>query len=81
MRVELNEAFCELVKAVRLARAGKENCPSAKEEVDISEVIRSIIQEAYFKKDYEEITSKILYEKVTYDVTIESLKKLLRRGI
>lgn len=80
-KVELNEEFCELVKAVRLARAGKDNCPSAQEEVDISEVIRSIIQEAYFKKDYEEITSKILYEKVTYDVTIESLKKLLRREI
>ena len=48
LKVELNEEFCELVKEVRLVRANKENCPSAKGGVDIPQVIQSIIRESYF---------------------------------
>ena len=76
-KVELNEEFRELVKSVRVARANKENCPSAKDGVDIPQVIRRIITESYFKLDYQELTSKILYEKIEYDVVIDSLKTFL----
>ena len=60
-----------------MARSSKENCPSAKDGVDIPQLIQRIITEAYFKADYQELTSKILYEQVEYDVVIDSLKKFL----
>ena len=76
-KMELNEEFRELVKVVRMARSSKENCPSAKDGVDLPQLIQRIITEAYFKADYQELTSKILYEQVEYDVVIDSLKKFL----
>lgn len=74
-KVELNEEFHELVKAVRMARTSKENCLSAKDGVDVPKLIQAIIDESYFKSDYEGLTSKILYEQVEYDVVIDSLRK------
>lgn len=76
-KVELNEDFRELVKAVRSARENKENCPSAKKGVEVPKLIQAIIDESYFKSDYEELTSKILYEQIEYDATVDSLKKFL----
>lgn len=80
-KVELNEEFRELVKAVRLARTSKENCPSAKDGVDVSKLIQAIIDESYFKSDYEELTLKILYEQIEYDVVIDSLRKFLEMDL
>lgn len=80
-KVELNEEFRELVKAVRLARTSKENCPSAKDGVDVPKLIQAIIDESYFKSDYEELTSKILYEQIEYDVVIDSLRKFLEMDL
>lgn len=76
-KVELNEEFRGLVKAVRLARTSKENCPSAKDGVDVPKLIQAIIDESYFKSDYEELTLKILYEQIEYDAAVDSLKKFL----
>lgn len=80
-KVELNEEFRELVKAVRLARTSKENCPSAKDGVDVPKLIQAIIDESYFKSDYEELTLKILYEQIEYDVVIDSLRKFLEMDL
>lgn len=80
-KVELDEEFRELVKAVRLARTSKENCPSAKDGVDVPKLIQAIIDESYFKSDYEGLTSKILYEQIDYDVAVDSLKKFLETEV
>lgn len=80
-KVELDEEFRELVKAVRKARTSKENCPSAKDGVDVPKLIQAIIDESYFKSDYEELTLKILYEQIEYDVVIDSLRKFLEMDL
>lgn len=52
-------------------------CFSAQDDVDIYLVIKNIIETDYFKKDYEEVTIKLLTNQVRYYEAIKSLKILL----
>ena len=74
--VQQNSDFKALVHEVRNARAQTNSCPSAQPNVNVPELLRSIIAKNIYKFDYEDKTSKILDESISYEVAIEALKAI-----
>lgn len=66
--------FKELVREVRQVRAMTSICPSAQPEVNIPEMLRLIIEKRIYKEDFDNITSRILEESVSYETAIEALR-------
>lgn len=58
-------------------RAKDEDCPSAKPEQNLKELLQKIYETDYFKNDYENITSSLLYEIVPYNVVKENLNNII----
>lgn len=77
--VELDNDFKNLVTEVREIRKTSPKCPSARDDVNIPELLKIIIQKEAYKTDYKEITEKILGERISYDVAIEALKQIAER--
>lgn len=74
--VSIDDNFRELVREVRVVRVQSTVCPSALPEVNISELLRKIIKEKAYKKDYDGLTVQLLEEDVTYDKAIVALKQI-----
>lgn len=74
--VSIDDNFIELVREVRGVRAQSTVCPSALPEVNISELLRKIIKEKAYKKDYDGLTVQLLEEDVTYDKAIVALEQI-----
>ena len=75
--VPLDEDFRNLVKEVRKIRAQNTNlCPSAQPGVDVPEIMKKIIDNAVYRSDYENVTSRILEEQISYEVSIEALRAI-----
>lgn len=77
--VELDNDFKKLAAEVREIRKASSKCPSAREDVNIPELLKIIIQKEVYKTDYKEITEKILLERIPYDIAIEALKQIAER--
>ncbi len=67
----------ELFEYVRSERCTHAACSSAQEGVNLKGVSEKIINEEAYKSDYEAITSKLLFEKVSYETAIETLKEVV----
>lgn len=80
--VPQNEEFSELVKEVRRVRAeNKTICLSAQLGVNVAEILKSIVDNDIYKADYEDLTSNILQEDVTYETAIRAVEEVARSGI
>ena len=79
--VELNDNFKDLVNHVRKTRSQMSVCPSAKEGVNISELLNEIIEKEVFKNDYLEITTYFQNHPVSYETAIETLKRIAESGV
>ena len=66
---------------VRKQRSTLAVCPSAKENVCVTDILYEIIEKETYKKDYEEITLGLLFVLETYDTVIQSIKKIADSGI
>ena len=76
-----DENFRELVKEVRAVRAQSVICPSALPEANVPELLKKIIKEKAYKKDYNGLTTQLLEENVPYDTVIAALKKVAESSI
>ena len=74
--VSIDEELATLLKEVREERKPHQNCHSAKDEVDLKATLIEIIEKDAYKKDYEEITASLLFEKVDYS-TVKSVLKAI----
>ena len=79
-KIKFDESFKKLVADVREIRAPHTTCHSAKEGVDLTELLRKIVSENYYKDDYNHITKSLLFETVSYNDAIESLKTIIADG-
>lgn len=79
--VALDSHLKDLAFEVREERRPYKNCHSAKDAVDINALLQEIIDKDIYKQDYEDITSKILFEEVTYKDAIESVKKIIESNV
>lgn len=67
----------QLVNEVYEERKPHEQCRSAKDGIDMNELLQEIIDKDIYKKDYDEITSKMLFEEVSYNTAIDVLQKIV----
>lgn len=74
--VTINDDLKVLIQEVYEDRKPHELCRSAKDEVDMNSLLQEIIDKEIYKKDYEDITVKMLFEEVSYDVAIKALKTI-----
>ena len=75
--VELNDELRQLVKDVYEERKGHQNCHSAKDGIDMDSLLQEIIDKEIYKKDYQDITEKILFDKVDYEAAVKALKAVV----
>lgn len=79
--VTLDDSMKQLVRDVREERKPHVNCRSAKDCIDMNALLQEIVDKAVYKQDYEEITSKILFEEVPYETAATALRKMIASGI
>ncbi len=80
--VPLDERLGKLVKEVRTVRAKNISiCHSAQPGVDVPGVLMEIIDNGVYRTDYESVTSRILEEQISYDVSIEAVRKIAESGM
>lgn len=79
--VPLDDKLKALAKEVYKEREPHEQCRSAKPSVEMNNLLLEIIDVEAYKKDYENITMKMLFEEVTYDTAVEKLKKIAEYGL
>ena len=58
-------------------RTGVKNCYSAKDGIDMNALLQEIVDNEVYKKDYQDITEKILFDKVDYSTAIKGLRKVI----
>ena len=75
--VSLNADLKQLVSEVFEERKPIERCRSAKDGVDMNALLQEIIDKDVYKKDYEELTSKMFFEEVPYSTAIKTLQKIV----
>lgn len=74
--VPQTEEFKTLVREVRDVRAMTNISPSAQPGVNVPQMLDFLVKNEIYKEDYENITSRILEENVSYDTAIEAVRKI-----
>jgi len=75
-RIYFDNNFEKLFGEIRSHRQRMLICPSAKEGVNISGIIRRFCQDNFYKQDYEAITNYFSDDYVSYEDTIEQMLKI-----
>ena len=70
--VEFDEDFKSLVKDVRKDRSKLKNNLSAQPQYNIPDLLKEIIDSRFYASDYNDITTKLLYEDYLYEKAIEN---------
>lgn len=68
--ISINDDFKDFIKLVRADRIKSKNNPSANELYNINELLKDIIETRFFEKDYNFLTTKLLYEEYPYDLAV-----------
>ena len=71
----------ELAKETRVARIDSPFCESAKSTNDINELLQEIIDKEYYRIDYKENTSILLYDDISYEEAITVLAKIISKKL
>ncbi len=79
--IGITDKLSNLIPQVRAVRSELSICPSAKEGVCIADILRNIMDEQVYKKDYDDITLGLLFVPETYDTVIQSIAKMVDSGI
>lgn len=80
-KINFDENFSNLILDVREVRKTSPICVSSDEKYKITDLLKEIITKEIYKKDYENITEKILEESVDYETSITALKKIIEKDI
>ncbi len=79
--VKLDEDLKILIKEVRRDRKAGTKCYSAQDGVNVTKLLRQMIDTEFFKKDYEDSTEKLLTKPVTYDEAITAIVAIIESGV
>lgn len=79
--VPLDNELKKLVLDVREDRKQNKNCISAQNDCDIKIVLKKIINEKSYYKDYKKITEKVLFDNISYETAISSIQKIINSNI
>lgn len=81
MNLHIDDSFINLIKDVRIIRSDNKMCLSAQPRINVSRVLETIINNDVYKKDYNGITRDLLFEIVTYEEALATLKVIMNTGI
>lgn len=80
--VQLSDGLKSLAKEVRYARKEHGNYLIEQQNgYDIPTLLREIIDKEVYRKDYETVTQKVLFDEITYDEAIRSLEMIIECGV
>ena len=79
--VALDDKLKSLVKEVREDRKSHERCYTAQDGYDIPSILKKIVDEKIYHKDYKEITEKVLFDKTDYETSITALERIIESGV
>jgi hypothetical protein len=69
------ESLIPLIAEVRIERHNNPSCHSANK--DLNGILTQIMDENFYQKDYEKITSQLLYDPVAYDDVILTIRRII----
>ena len=72
-----DDLFYELFNEFQKVRAQDSDCPSAKTDQNLKQLLKEICDKDFYKKDYENMTTELLFEKVTYQTTKDNLMRII----
>lgn len=75
--INFDDKFVTLFNEVKAIRSQDKDCPSAKPNQNLTELLKEIYKTDYFKKDYENITLQLLFENVPYSTVKNCLKNII----
>jgi predicted nucleotidyltransferase component of viral defense system len=79
--VKTDDNLKSLIKEVREDRKTGTKCYSAQDGVSVPKLLRKIIDTEFFKKDYEDITEKLLSKPVAYNEAIKAIEAIISSGV
>ena len=80
--IMFNDEFKLLINDVREARKPHiDSCLSAQDDVNLQELLQKIVDEETYKRDYNTITSALLFDSVSYNEAIHTLQTIIDTGI
>ena len=80
-KVELDDDLKVLIKQVRDERKKTKRCVSAQDGVSVNKIINQIIETNFYKEDYENVTSQLLFKDYKYEDAIKSLFKIIKSNV
>lgn len=78
--ITFDNSFYELYDEVKEIRSRDVDCPSAKPEQNLKELLEKIYDTDYFKSDYEDVTKELLFEEAPYNVVKNNLKNTIEKA-
>lgn len=79
-RMKFDSEFVRLVNEIRGHRAKMAVCPSAKEDADITALLREFCGNDFYKEDYQSITSYFAADYVSYESVISNILHIADTG-
>lgn len=79
--IKIDNSLKELFLKVREERKAHKTCLSAQADIDIKACIKDIIDRDIYKKDYENITIPLIYDKVDYYKVKNNLNKIIKTNL
>ncbi|MDF2592396.1 MAG: hypothetical protein K0S75_1862 [Clostridia bacterium] len=80
-KVKKDENLTNLIEEVREVRSRNKMCLSAQDGCSVNSILSEIVEKDFYKKDYEEITSDLLFEDVNYNQVIDNLQQIINMEI
>ena len=77
-KIVFDSNFNMLVKEVREVRKPHITCHSAKDGVNLRELLQQAIDEDFYKSDYNQITGTLLFENAPYIEAIAALQQIIK---
>lgn len=79
--ITINNKLKKLIESVREERKNNALCYTAQDQYNINLLLEDIINKKTYYKDYQEVTKKVLFEDVTYEEAISSIRKIIDSNI
>ena len=80
-KIKMDSEFRNLIHEIREQRMKMPYCPSAEPGINISELLKKIVEEEVYRSDYERITAYFQNKPLPYDTAIEAVEKIIREDV
>lgn len=78
-QISFNDSFYALFEEVKEIRSQDIDCPSAKPEQNLKSLLIEICNTDYFKNDYNDVTTGLLFEDVPYKSAKDNLISIIEK--